>query len=650
MNETNEVKTHKFKAEVTQVLDLVVNSLYSNKDIFLRELISNAADALDRLRFESISNPSLTPENYQAKIRLIPDPESSTLTIWDNGIGMDKSELAKELGTIAHSGSRELVEKLQQVKEANGDLQLIGRFGVGFYSSYLVAQRVEVVSRRAGSSKAYRWRSDGKETFTIEAAQRDDVGTSVILQLKEEHKDYLSEWRLRELTKRYSDFINHTIELQVERVSKDDKDKKEKSFEAVNQASALWTRPAKEITDEQYDEFYKHLTHDYEKPFARSHFAVEGKQMFTALLFIPKRPPFDLFMPDNQHGVRLYVRRVFIMDNCEELLPQWLRFVRGVIDSDDLPLNVSRELLQDSQIVRTIRKQVVRRVLDLLAKKAGDSPDEYLDFWRVFGPVIKEGLHYDPEQNEKISKLLRYESTADQGLTSLPDYVKRMPEGQNSIYYAIGTSRDIVANSPHLEGLKKKGYEVLLMTDAVDQWAVESLQKFEDKPLVNAMREDLKLEQSEEKAGDTSADKEPKDKQVKEKSEAEIQLKPLIERCKEVLSDHVSEVRVSQRLTDSPACLVIPKGGLPAHIERLLRATQRGIPETKRILELNPIHPLVKRLLDIQKSDSTSEKLKEWIELIYDQALLIEGSPIPDPQRFATRMTQLLQTAVEAQQ
>jgi molecular chaperone HtpG len=647
MTENTEAKTHKFKAEVTQVLDLVVNSLYSNKEIFLRELISNAADALDRLRFESISNEKLQPENHQPKIRIIPDRDKSTLTIWDNGIGMGKSDLAKELGTIAHSGSKELVQKLQEAKDANGDLQLIGQFGVGFYSSYLVAERVEVVSRAAGSSKSFRWSSDGKQTFTVEPAEREEIGTSVVLYLKEDQKDFLSEWRLRELTKRYSDFINHTIELLVERTDQDDKEKKEKVFETVNQASALWKRPPKEISDDQYDEFYKHLTHDYEKPFARSHFSVEGKQMFTALLFVPKRPPFDLFMPETKHGVRLYVRRVFIMDDCEELLPQWLRFVRGVIDSDDLPLNISRELLQDSQIVRTIRKQIVRRVLDVLSKKASDSPDDYLEFWRAFGPVIKEGLHYDPEQNEKISKLLRYESTADQGLTPLSDYVKRMPEGQKSIYYAIGTSRDVVANSPHLEGLKKKGYEVLLMTDTVDQWAVESLQKFEDKPLVNAMREDFKLEEAPQKEEEKSEDQKKADREDKEESEQEKALKPLIERCKEVLADHVSEVRVSERLTDSPACLVIPKGGLPAHIERLLRATQRGIPESKRILELNPNHPLVKRLLEVQEKNAKPEQLSEWIELIYDQALLTEGSPIPDPQRFASRVTQLLQTAVD---
>jgi len=648
MSENSEVKTHKFKAEVTQVLDLVVNSLYSNKDIFLRELISNAADALDRLRFESISNPKLQPEGYKPKIRLIPNQDQSTLTIWDNGIGMGKAELAKELGTIAHSGSKELVQKLQEAKDSQADLQLIGRFGVGFYSSYLVADKVDVVSRQAGSDNAYRWSSDGKETFTIEPAQRDEIGTSVILHFKQDQKDYLSEWRLRELTKKYSDFINHTIELLVERASKDDKDKKETSFETVNQASALWKRSPKEISDEQYDEFYKHLTHDYEKPFARSHFTVEGKQMFTGLLFIPKRPPFDLFMPDGQHGVRLYVRRVFIMDNCDELLPAWLRFVRGVIDSDDLPLNVSRELLQDSQIVRTIRKQVIRHVLDLLTKKASDNAEEYNEFWKAFGPVIKEGLHYDPDQNEKIAKLLRYESTVNQGLTSLADYVKRMVEGQKSIFYAIGTSRDIVANSPHLESLKKKGYEVLLMTDTVDQWAVESLQKYEDKTLVNAMQEDFSLDQKEENEPAAAENADNKAKEEKKDSESTQLLKPLIERCKEVLSDQVSEVRVSERLTDSPVCLVISKGGLPAHIERILRATQKGMPETKRILEINADHPLIKRLLEIQKSDAQSEKLKEWIELLYDQALLTEGSPIPDPQRFAARVTQLLQTAADA--
>ncbi len=643
-------RTLRFQAEVSQVLDLVVNSLYSNREIFIRELISNAADALDKLRFESISKPELLPQDYEAKIRLIPDAEAGTLTIWDNGIGMSDSELAKELGTVAHSGSKEFLTKLQEAKEA-GDLQLIGQFGVGFYSSYLVASEVEVISRAAGSDEAFRWRSDGKQTFTVSAAERDEVGTSVILHVADEHKDYVSEWRLRNLVRRYSDFINHTIELQTTKKTGED-DKTETAFEVVNQASALWRRQPKEIEDKQYEEFYKHLTHDFEKPFARTHFTVEGTQMFTGLLFLPKRAPFDLFTPDSRHGVRLYVRRVFIMDDCEELLPQWLRFVKGVVDSDDLPLNVSRELLQDSTTVRTIRKQIIRRVLEVLAKKAEDEPDGYLEFWRAFGAVIKEGLHFEPEHKDKIANLLRYETTAEDGLTSLSDYVKRMPEGQKPIYYALGASRDILANSPHLEGLKARGYEVLLMTDAVDAWAVEGLAEFDAKPLANAMQEDLEVDGEEEdkdKGEDKGEDKdEDKDKgRAEAKSEKAKELEPLIQLCKEVLSEHVSEVRVSERLTDSPACLVIPKGGLPSHIERVLRATQKGMPQSKRILELNPNHAIVERLRQVQQEDPKGDRLKQWIELLYDQALLVEGSPLHDPVRFAKRMTELLQLAVQ---
>ncbi|HKU41159.1 MAG TPA: molecular chaperone HtpG [Polyangiales bacterium] len=631
-------ETHRFEAEVSQVLSLVINSLYSNKEVFLRELISNAADALDKLRFEALGKPALIPEGHTPHIRLIPDEHAKTLTIYDNGIGMSEESLRKDLGTVARSGSKELVERLRAAEQKH-DLKLIGQFGVGFYSGYLVADRIEVISRAAGSDQAFKWSSDGKESFSIEPSERDEIGTSVVLHLKPEQEEYAKEWRLRALVERYSDFVSQPIEMKVVRKPKEGE--VEVKFEPINKASALWMRSEKDVSDDQYNEFYKHLTHDWEPPFARLHFHVEGTQMFTGLLYIPKRPPFDLGNPEWKHGVRLYVRRVFIMDNCEELLPRWLRFVRGVIDSDDLPLNVSRELLQDSATVKTIKKQVVRRVLDLLNKLSTDKPDEYLEFWSKFGPVLKEGLHFEPQQAEKIAPLLRYESSASDKLTSLAEYVKRMPEGQSKIYYAQGPNRQLLLASPHLEALKKRGYEVLFMTHGIDQWAVEGLKEFEGKKLVDAMQEGA--------FDDKPADEDKPETEDEEKKEASSEeakaIGDLCGRAKTVLESAVSDVRASERLTDSPACLVIPRGGLPAHIERLLRAHQQDLPEQKRILELNPTHPLVLRMKEELERDAESPRLTEWIELLYDQALLIEGSPLPDPARFSKRLVALMQAA-----
>lgn len=638
MSTENEPKTHKFKAEVSQVLSLVINSLYSNKDIAIRELISNAADALDRLRFEAIEKPKLTPEGYSPRIRLIPDTDAGTLTIADNGIGMSAAALAKDLGTVARSGTREFGEKLAEAQK-QGASQLIGQFGVGFYSGYLVADRIEVISRAAGSAKANRWASTGEDTFTMEPAERDEPGTSVILHLKEDLTDFANEWKLRELVTRYSDFINHTIELRVQRTKTegegdDKKETTEVTFEAINEASALWTRAPKDIKDEQYEEFYRHLTHDYQAPLTRCHFSVEGTQVFTGLLFVPRHAPFDMFNPDVKHGVRLHVKRVFIMEDCEELLPKWLRFVRGIIDSDDLPLNVSRELLQDSALAKTIRKQIVRRVLDALSKVAEDSDGDYLAFWNSSGAVLKEGLHFDPTYRDKIAPLLRYESSAGDDLTSLTDYVSRMPEEQKSIYYALGPSRSMIEGSPQLEGLKKRGYEILYMTDGVDQWAADGLREFDGKPLANAMEADLDFDLDDE-------DKQDDDDKNKN-------LEGLVTRAKDVLSEHVSDVRLSTRLTDSAACLVLPKGGLPAHIERMIRAQQRDMPAQKRILELNPDHALVEQMRGEHSDDAESEQLTEWIELLYDQALISEGSPLPNPARFAQRMTSLMTRAASA--
>ncbi|GEL74157.1 molecular chaperone HtpG [Myxococcus virescens] len=623
-------ETHAFQAEINQLLSLVINSLYSHKEIFLRELVSNASDALDKLRFRAITEPELLADEPALELRLIPDEAKGTLTIEDTGIGMSHDELVKNLGTIAHSGSREFIEALAQ-KGQQKDMQLIGQFGVGFYSAYLVADRVEVVSRAAGQGQsAWRWTSEAKGSFTVEPAERAARGTSIILHLKEDQKEFLGEWRLRSLITQYSDYVGHPIKLQVSKTTgTGDEAKTETSLEVVNKASALWQRSKSEITDEQYQEFYKHLTHDWEAPLAWTHFKADGNTQFTGLLFVPKQPPFDLDA-QQQRGVRLFVKRVFIMDRCEELVPQWLRFVRGVIDSDDLPLNVSRELLQDSQVVRAIRKHVVKKSVDLLEKLAKDKPDDYLTFWKAFGTVLKEGLATEAEQKDKLGGLLRYESSREEGLTSLADYVGRMKEGQEAIYYVYGESRKAVADSPHLEALKQRGFEVLYMTDPVDEWAAQGLREFQGKSLVSALQADLKLQST--------------DEQKKEQEQHAEGLKTLTTKMKDVLQESVREVRVSDRLTDSPVCLVVPEGGSPAYLERLLQQRGRGagMPRVKRILEVNPKHPVIEHLKAVHDRDPAAAQVAEWIELLHDQALLTEGSTIADPNRFARRMTGLL--------
>jgi molecular chaperone HtpG len=630
--------THRFEADVNQVLSLVVNSLYSNKEIFLRELVSNASDALDKLRFEAITRPDLLADDPELKIRLIPDATKGTLTLWDNGVGMDEAALIKNLGTVAHSGTRAFFEQLATKRP--DDLTLIGQFGVGFYSAYLVASKVEVISRPAGEAKAWRWLSDAGGTFQVGPAERETRGTSVILHLAEDQKEFLGEWRLRQLVTHYSDFVSHPIELRVERdaslpVDEDEAPDKGIEWQTINTASALWRRPASELTNEQYEEFYKHLAHDWEPPLARNHFRIEGTTEFTGLLFVPKRRPVDLFDRRLRGGLRLYVRRVFIMDDVEALLPPWLRFLRGVIDSDDLPLNVSRELLQDSRHVQVIRKTVAKKTLDQLEAMAKDQPDQYLELYAAFGAVLKEGLHFDPQHKSRLAKLVRYASTHGDTPVSLDEYVSRMPEGQPALYYALGQSQALVESSPHLEALKKRGWEVLFMTDPVDQWALENLTEFDGKPLVSVMNAELDLD------GRTE-DEKKKQKQA----DAEV-LSELRDAFREALADKVSEVRVSRRLTDSPVCLVLPEGGLPAHIERLLRATQAGdLPRQQRILEINPDHPLIQALEQTRQSQNERGQLAEWLELLYEQALLIEGSPIENAARFTGALTRLMERAL----
>jgi molecular chaperone HtpG len=632
-----EVKSQAFQAEVGAVLRLVVNSLYSHKEVFIRELVSNASDALDRLRFESLTDQHLLPEGEELKIRLSVDKEARTLTIEDNGIGMSAEELAQNLGTIARSGTREFLKKIEDIKGAqNSGVQLIGQFGVGFYSAYLVADKVEVVSRKAGTSEAHQWVSEGKEGFSIEPAERARQGTTLVLHLKDDQEEFLQEYRLRSLIERYSDYISHPIELKRAPKNKadekaDESQSETEQFDRINRANALWQRSPKDVTADQYKEFYKHLTHDWEEPLAYRHFRVEGTQMFTGLLFLPKHPPFDLFDPSSKHGVRLHVQRVLIMENSEELLPKWLRFLRGVVDSEDLPLNVSREMLQDSRAVRTIRKQVTNHALSMLEELDRDRSEDYATFWEAFGTVLKEGLHFDPEDKDRIAKLLRFSSSTEDSTVSLASYVSRMKEGQKAIYYAIGPSLSVLAASPHLETLRKRGYEILLLTDPVDPFVMSNLPEFEGKPVKDAMAADLDLSMDGDK-------KEPED-DTKD---------PLLERIQSILAGKVKEVRASKRLADSPVCLVLPEGAMAPHIERMLRARQMDVPESKRVLEVNRDHPVIVSLRKLVLVEPNSPKLEEWVELLYDQALIAEGSPPEDPGRFSKRMAQLLTAASEA--
>lgn len=634
--------THSFQAEVSQVLHLVVHSLYSNKEIFLRELVSNASDALDKLRFRAVSEKDLLGDDEKLKIQITPDAEARTLTIRDNGIGMSEADLVEQLGTIARSGTKEFAEQLKVAAKAQQEgTQLIGQFGVGFYSAFLVADRVEVISRAAGQESAFKWTSEAKDSFTVEPAPREGRGTTIVLHLKEDQSEYTGAYRIRDVIRRHSDYVAHPIEL-ITRTPKKEGDGEastelETKVEVINQASALWQRSPKEVTTEQYEEFYKHLAHDWEKPVAFKHFKIEGTQMFTGIVFLPETVRADLLDPRGDHGVRLHVRRVLAMESCEELLPKWLRFVRGVVDSEDLPLNVSRETLQDSKAVRIIRKQVVAQVLAMVEELQKERPRDFLKFYENFGAVLKEGFHFEPEYKDRLAELVRYRSTykpaeasddgATGGWTSLADYLGRMKEGQPGIYYVEGSQREVLERSPHLEQLKKRGYEILLMTDGVDPFALEHLREYQGKRLINAMNETLDL-------GD------------EDKSEAEVeQNEELTKKFKEILGDRVGDVRTSRRLDESPACLVTPEGGLPPHMEAMFRAQNLSVPRTKRILEINSEHPIIENLRKLLLVKPDSPQISEWTELIFDQALIAEGSQVSDPALLAKRLTALLTTA-----
>ena len=619
-----------FQAEVKQLLNLMIHSLYSNKEIFLRELISNASDAVDKLRFESLTDKSLMENDSELKIRVAFDPKAKTVTVTDNGIGMSRDEVVANIGTIAKSGTREFLSKLtgDQAKDAN----LIGQFGVGFYSAFVVADKVTVTTRRAGApaSAAVRWESDGGGEYTLETVEKETRGTEVTLHLREGEDELAASMRLKNIIRKYSDHITLPIVMKEEEWDKDnsvyrttDKD------ETVNQASALWARAKSDITEEQYHEFYKHVSHDWEAPLAYSHNKVEGRKEFTQLLYIPARAPFDLWDREHRRGIKLYVRRVFIMDDAEQLLPVYLRFVRGVIDSADLPLNVSREILQESKDIEAMRGANVKRVLSMIEDLAENDKEKFATFWKEFGRVIKEGVVEDFSNRERIAKVLRFASThtdTDAQEVSLADYISRMKPEQEKVYYVTAETFAAAKNSPHLEVFRKKGVEVLLMADRVDEWVTQHLTEFDGKKLQSVAKGRLELGKLEDEA----------EKKAQEAAEGDA--KPLIERIKKSLGETVKDVRVTLRLTDSPACLVADEHDMGANFQRLLKAAGQNAPASKPILEINPGHPLVKRL----EAEADDTRFGDLAKVIFDQAMLAEGGQLEDPAGFVKRLNQLM--------
>ncbi|MBS0498082.1 MAG: molecular chaperone HtpG [Proteobacteria bacterium] len=629
--ETN--KEHlNFQAEAKQLLRLMIHSLYSNKEIFLRELISNASDAADKLRFEGLTDAALYESDSDLKIRVSYNANERTVTISDNGIGMSRQEVIDHIGTIAKSGTREFFNSLtgDQVKDAH----LIGQFGVGFYSAFIVADKVTLITRRAGLTAEHgvRWESRGEGDYTLETVEKTDRGTDIILHLRADEDEFLNGMRIRNIIRKYSDHITLPIVMKKEEWSQDEKKNKiTDEDETINQANALWARPKSEITVEQYNEFYKHVAHDFEPPLAYLHARVEGKQEYTQLLYIPARAPFDLFDRERRHGIKLYVQRVFIMDDAEKLLPNYLRFVRGVIDSNNLPLNVSREILQESKDIDSIRAGVVKKVLglieDLSKNEDEEGKEKYKTFYREFGQVLKEGVGEDFANRERIAKLLRFITThsdTDEPVVSLDTYVQRMKEGQKKIYYVTADNLKAAQNSPHLEVFRKKGIEVLLLSDRIDEWLVSNLTEFDGKPLQSVAKGGLDLGDLEDEA-----EKEEREKETNAFHE-------LTEKMKQTLSEQVKDVRVTFRLTESPACLVADTYDMGGNLERLLKSAGQKVQHAKPILEINPHHPMVQRL------KTEVENFEDWSHLLFGQALLAEGGQLEDPAAFVRRLNELL--------
>lgn len=624
-------ETLQFQTEVTELLHLMIHSLYSNREIFLRELISNASDACDKLRFEAISDEALFEQDTDLKIEVEFDKDKRTVTIRDNGIGMSRDEVVSNIGTIAKSGTREFFESLtgDQAKDAG----LIGQFGVGFYSAFIVSDKVSLVTRRAGMGPEHgvRWESDGKGSFEIENVETEARGTEVTLWFKEEEAEFADSWRLRSIIHKYSDHIPLPVRMLKEQGDGEEAsgDQKEAQWETINKASALWSRPKSDISEEEYKEFYKHVGHDFQDPLAWTHNRVEGTQEYTTLLYIPSKAPFDMFDREHMHGVKLYVKRVFIMDDAEQLLPKYLRFVRGVVDSSDLPLNVSREILQSNKVIDNIRGGAVKKILGLLGDMAGKEPEKYVTFWSEFGKVMKEGPAEDFANREQIAGLLRFSSSHDDKETqavSLDDYIGRMKEGQEKIYYVTADSFAAAKSSPHLEIFRKKGIEVLLMHDRVDEWLAGNLNEYKGKSLQSVAKGELDL-------GDVESEDDKKEYEKVEKDAEEV-----VGRIKNALGDRVDEVRVSHRLTRSPACIVLNEHDMAMYMQHLLKQAGHEMPASRPSLEINPTHPLLGRMGE----ESDDERFGDWSTMLFEQAVLAEGGQLEDPAGFVTRLNALM--------
>ena len=619
-------ETMQFQTEINQLLQLMIHSLYSNKEIFLRELISNASDACDKLRFEALADPALLTGDSELKVEVDFDPEAGTITVRDNGIGMSRDEVIANIGTIAKSGTREFFERLSG--DQTKDAKLIGQFGVGFYSAFIVADRVSLNTRRAGMEAEHgvRWESDGTGSYTLETLDLPARGTEIVLHLREEERqDLLSAWRLRSIINKYSDHI--PLSIRMRKMGEDGKPGDE--WETVNKASALWQRSKSEISDDEYKEFYRYVSHDYGDPLSWSHNHVEGRLEYTSLLFIPAKAPFDLWDHNHSHGIKLYVQRVFIMDDAEQLLPRYLRFVRGVIDSNDLPLNVSREILQSNRVIDQMRSGSVKRILSLLEEMAGKEPEKYQTFWNEFGRALKEGPGEDYSNREQIAKLLRFASTHTDTETqnvSLADYLARMAEGQDKIYYITADSFLAAKNSPQLELLRKKGIEVLLLSDRVDEWLTSHLPEFEGKALASVAKGALDL-------GAIETEEERKSQEETEKG-----AEGLVERIKNALGERVEAVRVSHRLTSSPACIVLGERDMALYMQQLLKQAGHEVSSTKPVLEINPTHPMLARI----EGEKDDIRFAEWSALLLDQAILAEGGQLEDPAGFVARINQLM--------
>jgi molecular chaperone HtpG len=619
-------ETRGFETEVKQLLDLMIHSLYSNKDIFLRELISNASDACDRLRFTAVSDASLYEDDIELKVKISYDKKNRTVTVSDNGVGMNRDEVIDNIGTIAKSGTQSFLASI--TGDQKSDANLIGQFGVGFYSSFIVADEVTLRSRKAGDSadKGVEWASQGKGEYEIKSIEKASRGTEITLHLREGEDEFLNDWKLRSIITAYSDHIDFPVVMNKTVEPQEEGGEAVIEEETVNQASALWTRAKSDIKDEEYKEFYKHVAHDYEDPIDWRHNRVEGTTEYTSLLYIPARAPFDLYDRESRHGIKLYVKRVFILEDAEQLMPRYLRFVRGLIDSNDLPLNISREMLQGSKVIDNIRSGSVKKVLGMLEKIAKNDPEKYDKIWTEFGRVLKEGPAEDVANREKIAKLLRFATThtgEEAQTVSLEDYVARMQEGQDKIYYVAADSHSAAKNSPHLEIFKKKGIEVLLLSDRVDEWLTAHLMEYDGKKIRSVAKGELDL------------DDESSEKKLEQKAKAS---EKLIKRMKKALEDRVEDVRVTNRLTDSPACIVLNEHDMAMHMQRILKEAGHALPGSKPILEINPDHPIVKKL-DTEKS---KKKFTDWSDILFDQALLAEGGQLEDPASFVAKLNKML--------